>query len=102
MVQFTAEMVNELQQAIDAKYARARAEAVKTIAEYVEVQAPPAANGQHKAPKAPKKPSPRAGTGVIRNKALAAFREGFSSIREVAEKTGLGVPQVRGVVSAPR
>ena len=36
MVQFTAEMVNELQQAIDAKYARA-CEAVKTIAEYVGV-----------------------------------------------------------------
>ncbi|MGA2031303.1 MAG: hypothetical protein ABSG68_03520 [Thermoguttaceae bacterium] len=92
------EIVDQLRAAIDAKHQRA-IEALKTVAEYLEEQSLPTGNSQHKTSKVKK--SPRAGTGNIRNAALTVFREGYLSIREASEKTGLTVLQVRGVVSAP-
>ena len=102
----SAPIVQELQQAIDAKYAEA-VKALKTLQTYLEQPVSPltgskgTAKVSGKKPKKAKTPPSRAGTGKIRPAVLAEMRKDFQSIRAVAERTGLTTLQVRGVVLAP-
>jgi len=90
-------VIEKLRQAIDAKHAEALASLTK-LATYLEDLGSPATNGQGQKGK---KPSPRAGTGKIRNAVIAAFREEYLPVDVVAERIKKTPLQVRGVVLSP-
>ena len=89
-------IVEQLRRAIDAKHSQALS-ALATLAEYLDEPIPQTIGGTE----SPKKRAPREGTGKIRNAVLAAFREEYLATQTVAERTGLTLAQVRGVLSAP-
>ena len=96
-------IVEDLRRVINTKHTDAL-RALDTIASYLEEPVARATNNAvatRKTKRKPPKAAPRAGTGKIRPKVLAALSGDFRPIKEVANETKLKPLQIRGVVLAP-
>lgn len=91
-------LYEQMREAVEAKHKRAL-QALEELRDYLD-EATPSAN-DHASLVRPAKQPPRKGTGKIRPAVLAAMKDRFRSVQEVAAETGFTKLQVRGVVLSP-